>query len=363
MHPFTSDATFVENTWYIGAAVDEIGPTPLERIILGKPVVFYRSDEGVPMAMHATCPHRGYPLALHGRVVGDALQCNYHGFAFDGKSGACVRVPSQLSPPGGYRQKTYKLVERGPWIWIWPGDPELADESRIPSLEELGLCEGWTYIRPFKFTGIKARYMLLVENLLDLTHLGHLHGDLGDFELYVTAPLEISETDDRMTVVRPMRDRWTEQHDVMFGSKNRFEGFSDFSSITTYYGPGYITTTGHITRSIDGLETIDKSIYGDVYFHHAITPETDHSCHYFGTSSRTHRLIDKAFDELFYPFDEAVRQQDIEAAEAIEAHMVQFGEPTIELMVKSDVAAGRIRRKIQRALDIEHGAPTMRMAS
>ena len=356
MHPFRSDESFVRNAWYVGCAVSELAEGPLERTILAKPVAFYRSTAGEVLAMHALCPHRAYPLALKGRIMGDALQCAYHGFAFDGHSGACVHVPSQPSLASTYRQPTYQVRERGPWVWIWPGNPALADEGMIPSLDDTGLGAGWTYLDAIKFTSIKGRYMLLVENLMDLTHLGYLHGEMGEFDLLVQAPLEISETEDRMTVVRPMRSGWSEQHEVTFGAEHRFEGLSDFDSVTTYYGPGYITTTGYITRSIEGIETIDRTIYGHLHFHHAVTPETAHSCHYFGTSSRTHRLDDKAFDEAFLPFDTAVRQQDVDAAEAIEAHMLQFGEPTVELLVKSDVAAGRLRRRIQRAIDAEQEA-------
>jgi phenylpropionate dioxygenase-like ring-hydroxylating dioxygenase large terminal subunit len=358
MHPFRTGETFVRNSWYVACAAEDVSNKPFERVILGHPVAFYRAANGKAMAMHGICPHRFYPLALHGKVVGDALACNYHGFAYDGRTGACVRVPSQRSVPN-FRQRIYPVVERHPWIWIWPGDPALADETRIPTHEEIGFGTGWTHLKPFSFLSIKARYMFLVENLLDLTHLGYLHGDMGDFSLYVQSPMEIDETADRLRVVRPMRDGWTQQHEVMFGAENRFEGLSDFASITNYYGPGYVTTTGHITSAIDSLPVVDKTIYGDVIFHHAVTPETAHTCHYFGTSSRTHRLTDKAFDELFYPFDETVRRQDIEAAEAIEAKMIQFGEPSTELLVKSDAAAGRIRRKIQRAIDEEGGSAAL----
>lgn len=358
MHPFRTDATFVRNSWYVACASEDLGSRPFERVILGQPIAFYRSGEGKAMAMFGICPHRFYPLALHGKVTGDALVCNYHGFTYDGRTGACIRVPSQRSVPN-FQQRVYPVVERGPWVWIWPGDPSLADETRIPSFEEIGFGDGWTHIKPFSFLSIKARYMLLVENLMDLTHLGALHGDMGEFDLYVQSAMEIEETAERLRIVRPMRDSWTQQHEVMFGAANRFEGLSNFASITTYYGPGYVTTTGHITQSIDSIPNVDKRIYGDVIFHHAVTPGTPNTCHYFGTSSRTHRLSDKAFDDLFYPFDEAVRRQDIEAAEAIEAKMVQFGEPSVELMVKSDAAAGRIRRKMQRAIDEETEASAM----
>jgi phenylpropionate dioxygenase-like ring-hydroxylating dioxygenase large terminal subunit len=352
MHPFRTDETFVRNSWYVGCAGDEAGDRPFERVILGEPIVFYRSGEGKACAMHGLCPHRFFPLALHGKVEGERIICKYHGFTFDGKTGACVGVPSQSMVPN-FKQRIYPTIERGPWIWVWTGDPELADESLIPSVDDLGFGSEFVHVKPFSFLSIKARYMLLVDNLMDLTHLGHLHGDMGEFGLYVDTPMEIEELNGKVRVVRSMRDGWTQQHDVIFGSENRFEGLSDFSSITTLFGPGYATTTGHITHSIDGMPSVDKTVYGDLIFHHAVTPETSHSCHYFGTTSRTHKIHDLEFDEMLRSADQAVRAQDVEAAEAIEARMLQFGEPKLELMVKSDLAAGVVRRRIQRAIDAE----------
>lgn len=353
MYPFHDDNVYVRNAWYVGCAVTELnGGAVLQRIIMDRPVVFYRGESGAVMAMHGICPHRNYPLALRGTVKGDALQCAYHGFAFDGKSGACVLVPSQSRPPS-FQQPVYKVVERGPWVWIWPGDPALADESTIPGLQETGLGAGWKFLDPIIFAGISGRYMLMVENLFDLTHVAFLHGNMGDFDAVLKAPISVEESGDRLTVVRPMRTPWTSHHDVMMKPEHRFDGLSDSASITTFYGPGYITTTDHIINWIEGVENIDKTVYGDVHYHHAITPETRNTCHYFGMSSRTHRLDDVEFDAMFGPFDTAVRDQDVVAAEAIETNFQQFGEPQVELMVKSDTASGKVRRLMQRLVDAE----------
>lgn len=357
MYPFRSAHTFVRNAWYVGCTVDEFENGPLERTIMDKPIVFYRSGSGDVLAMHALCPHRAYPLALRGQVRGDALQCAYHGMRFDGRTGACVHVPTQATPPPSFRQPVYPVVEQGPWVWIWLGDPKLAEQSIIPSLDEVGLGEGCKQVDTINFTNIKARYMFLLENLFDLTHLAFLHGDMVDGSGLVEAPVEIEETAKRMTVVRPMKSDWTDLHEFFFGAEHRFTGSSESASETCYYGPGYITTTTHTMRSIEGLEHVDRSIYGDVIFHHAVTPETTRSCHYFGTSSRTHRHDDRPFEEAFRTLDVNVRQQDVDAVQAIEAHMLQFGEPVTELLVKSDTAAGMLRRRIQRAIEFEQLIP------
>ena len=126
-----------------------------------------------------------------------------------------------------------------------------------------------------------------------------------------------------------------------------------FGSVTTCYGPGYIMTTNYVTRLIDGRQEINRSIASLPHYHHAITPETATSTHYFDTSSRTHRHDDVDFDEAYITFDTGIRQQDVEAAEATEIHLEQFGEPPVGPMVKIDVASVWARWRIQRAIEHE----------
>ena len=82
---------FLRNYWYVAAYDREITRRPLGRIILGEPIVFYRLEDGTPVALEDRCAHRHLPLSM-GKLVGDTLQCHYHGLRYD-KTGACVRVP------------------------------------------------------------------------------------------------------------------------------------------------------------------------------------------------------------------------------------------------------------------------------
>ena len=49
-------------------------------MILGEPVVLFRKEDGTPVALEDRCVHRHLPLSM-GRLVGDHLQCHYHGLA------------------------------------------------------------------------------------------------------------------------------------------------------------------------------------------------------------------------------------------------------------------------------------------
>ena len=64
-----------------------------------------------------------------GKLVGDRLQCHYHGLQYD-QTGRCVRIPGQDQIPPSAKVKTYPVVERYHWVWIWMGDPALADPAR-----------------------------------------------------------------------------------------------------------------------------------------------------------------------------------------------------------------------------------------
>ena len=352
MHPFRDDNIFLRDAWYVVAMAHEIAGGPLQRTIMNKAVVIYRGESGVVRAMHGLCPHRNFPLGFHGRVVGDAIRCKYHGFAFDGESGKVVDIPSTSQTPPKFCQQVYPVVERGPWIWIWPGDPGRADPEAIPSLETMKMDDRYAVSPMMDYMHAKARYMLILENLMDLTHIGYLHSMTAGFDEIVSAPVEIDETDRGMIVTRRMKAGWGMYHDAAFGKEHRFDGLAESDNEAIMIAPGYIMNTSQTIRSLGGAP-VDPAIFGEIWFHHVVTPETTNSFHYFGTQTRNFRMDDAALGEGLRFADTHVRAEDIEAVEAIERQLQEFGPPLVELAVKSDVAAGRLRRLMQRALDDE----------
>ncbi len=125
----TTIEPFVRNAWYVGAWPEELDGGPLGRRIMNEPIVLYRDSAGVVGALEDRCCHRGAPLT-HGAVVENGLQCGYHGLVYE-RSGKCVQVPGQDTVPSDARVKSYPVVERQGFVWIWMGDPALADQSKI----------------------------------------------------------------------------------------------------------------------------------------------------------------------------------------------------------------------------------------
>lgn len=112
---------FLRDVWYVAAWDDEVGHRPLARTLLNEAVVLYRGANGRPVALEDRCCHRHLPLRM-GKVDGDNIQCGYHGPTFD-RQGQCVSIPGQTAVPLGASVKSYPVVERDRWIWIWMGDP------------------------------------------------------------------------------------------------------------------------------------------------------------------------------------------------------------------------------------------------
>lgn len=355
MYPFDSDETYVRNCWYVAANPSEIAAGPIERTIMDLPVAVFRMADGTPTAMHGVCPHRYYSLA-QGVVVGDSLECNYHGFQFDGRSGACTKAPFQNAPPARFRQRIYPTAEHGGLIWIWPGDPALADKDLLPPLEKAGLSDDWAVV--FGQTILaNGRAQLLVENLLDLTHIEYLHATALTAKGMMDSPVEFrSEADGQAYASRLTKMEWVEHfYDLLYKSEHRFDGAHEVLGSTWYYSPGYLRTGPEI-ESINGRDDFDRSVYGKFYFHHFLTPATRHSVHYFSGFSRNYRHSDAALNETMLGLDLAVRRQDVDAVEIVEQNLAHPERLVPELLSRSDVPAIKVRRHIQELLKREEGS-------
>jgi phenylpropionate dioxygenase-like ring-hydroxylating dioxygenase large terminal subunit len=165
--------SFVRNAWYVAAWQSEVGAQPFAATIIGEPVVLFRGADGGIRALEDMCPHRFAPLH-RGSVVGDAIQCGYHGLTFDG-TGRCVHNPvGGGTIPNAARLRAYPVVERDLIVWLWMGDPARADPAAIPDFA--WLTNGEAYVFTDQHVMVQpVGYELIVDNLLDLTHGAFLH--------------------------------------------------------------------------------------------------------------------------------------------------------------------------------------------
>src|SRR5215813_7199899 len=127
---------FLRNFWYVAAHSEELSRSrALPRQILNEQVVLFRDEAGSGHALADRCPHRFAPLHL-GKVRGSHIECAYHGLQFDGQ-GQCVFNPHSNAIPRAARVRSFPLVERHGFLWIWMGEPAKASPESIPGYDSL----------------------------------------------------------------------------------------------------------------------------------------------------------------------------------------------------------------------------------
>jgi phenylpropionate dioxygenase-like ring-hydroxylating dioxygenase large terminal subunit len=175
------DDPLLRREWFAIAWSREVEPGKLlARRLMATDLVLWRSREGLH-CWRDLCVHRGARLSL-GAIRSDnedsseCLVCPYHAWEY-APSGACVRIPSHpdMKPPAKARVETYQVRERCGVVWVAMGEPggslpdfALADEPGFRTI----------LAGPYRFRALGPR---LIENLLDVAHLGFVHaGLLGD---------------------------------------------------------------------------------------------------------------------------------------------------------------------------------------
>ena len=155
--------------WY---AVEHARALPRGRAVEVKfwnqSIALFRGDDGGVRALENRCAHRHLPLTL-GSVEGCRLTCMYHGWSYD-ESGRLADVPHDRfgHPMPAVGLRAYPARVRYGLVWIFPGDPALASERRIPDIPELKGRDRWACV-PLDFTW-RAHHSLIVDNVSDFSH-------------------------------------------------------------------------------------------------------------------------------------------------------------------------------------------------
>ena len=279
---------FLKEAWYCAGWLSDLADKPTAITICGEEIAIYQDSRGQPVAVENRCPHRFAPMA-QGRVVGDLIECPYHGLQFDAQ-GACALNPhgQQLIPPNA-RLKTYRLESLHGAIWIWMGDPETADPSLIPPLGFIG-DDRYAVLKGH--LKVSANYKLLNDNLLDLTHSAYIHTTTVGLPPNLAAKVKYTVRTEG-NVIRSERFLEavppTPQFLNSFGAE-----LGDIYSYLTWYPPSSmlldlsVVPRGTHKRSIDDPDEQSVLIPGA----HLVVPETEHTAHYFYAVARSADIHD-----------------------------------------------------------------------
>jgi len=283
---------FIRNCWYVAAWAHELdGQALLARTLLSEPVLLYRRENGEPVALADRCCHRHAPLSL-GRREGDAVRCMYHGLMFE-PGGRCVDVPGLETPPASLCVRSYPVVQRGTWVWVWMGEPSLADEALVPD-DVAMMATDWPY-RP-GYLRTEADYRLVNDNLLDFSHLSYVHEATlgGSTAIAQTRPV-VEALPRGLRVTREIRDTVPAPYHLKFG---RFDGPVNRLMRYDYLVPGVLLMHSYVKPN----HTPDDDMTGALRMRscQALTPETAHTTHYFFMQGHEFRRDDPTVTEAVY---------------------------------------------------------------
>ena len=184
----------------------------------GEKLVAYRGEDGGVHVLDAYCAHMGADLAAGGRVIGNDIECPFHAWRYCG-SGECVAIPYAKKIPEKARQRAWRTREMNGLILVHHDPAGREPDFEIPVIAEYGTPEWlpWTT----KMYRVKTHPREIVENLADRAHFPRVHAtEIEDFAFEVKGH----------TATQRVKGRA-----ILPGG-----GVDNFSSSTTYHGPGYL---------------------------------------------------------------------------------------------------------------------------
>jgi vanillate O-demethylase monooxygenase subunit len=349
---------FLRNAWYVAAWSDEVAADrPFGRTLLDEPVVLFREASGAAVALEDRCCHRHYPLS-RGRIVEGALECGYHGLTFDG-TGKCIRIPAQAAIPESACVRRYPVVERNKWIWIWMGDPALADPAQICDFHWIDHPQWGAKGAVFH---VQSSYELVIENLLDLTHLAFVHrSTIGNMATAEQADVRVQRADDSVTVSRWMIDTPAPPTYVKAGG---FTGNIDRWQYIQFTPPCFVRLDVGGCETRRGARDLKTGPFvneggmpGGIEMRNlnAITPETAKSCHYFWAQAHNFHVERPEVTEMIFQQVKTAFEEDWAIFEA-QQKMIDRDPARPRVDVNAD--AGQIQgiRLLRRKIEDERAA-------
>lgn len=273
----------LNNTWYVAAWDTELRTDNLlARRILGTAVLLFRGDDGRVAALEDRCCHRLAPLSK-GQREGNCVRCMYHGLVFDAQ-GRCVEVPGQDRISDKLRVRSFPTVERDHLIWIWMGDPALADAAQIhdSSWHNAG-AQQWTGSRG-GYIHYRAGAQLVADNLLDFSHLSFVHSTT----IGTRAQASVKPVVERLeNAVRISYVTFNSPIPPFARALSRLPDQTDRFQFYTWHVKGNFFAQDSVIAPVgEGRDTANPDAVR-LRTMIAVTPETENTCHYFWSSSRT----------------------------------------------------------------------------
>ena len=339
---------FPKNAWYVACTPADIDDKPLGRRICNESIVFYRGPEGAVAALEDFCPHRGAPLSL-GRVVEGKLVCGYHGLEM-GCDGKTIAMPGQRVrgfPP----IRSYPVIERHGFVWVWPGDAAKADPALIHPLHWADHPE-WAYGGGLYH--IACDYRLMIDNLMDLTHETYVHAtSIGQKEIDET-PVSTRTEGDQVITSRFMNHIMAPPFWRMALRGNHLPDDQpvDRWQICRFAPPSHVLIEVGVALAGRGGHEAPPEVKASSIVVDFITPETETSIWYFWGMARNFNAKDKALTAAIREGQGKIFAEDLEMLERQQKNLLAWPERDL-LRLNIDAGGVQSRKVLDRLVEAE----------
>jgi vanillate O-demethylase monooxygenase subunit len=344
----------LHNQWYAAGFVSEFAQGLHERVLLERSVVLFRTQDGELVALQNRCAHRSYPLS-NGVIEGNEIRCLYHGAKYNAK-GELTEMPSVRSCPK-VSIRRYPVRVSGPVVWIWMGESGAGDEALLPKTPWLESAD-WGHVTGF--CAVECNWLLLAENLMDLTHLAFLHNStLNIPRSYAEILPKIEKSGDTITYYRanPSNHHRSPFFRPALSDQLEKAGY-DSKSMVTFASPALSYGGGSFFVKDTDLTEQPEYIFS---LSHFLTPETQNRTSYRYIFSRNYALPDQDLSAIIGDVVQRAFVEDRVALASIQRMFETDKAPFRETIFQSDgpgvamrrVVASLARRERAAAMDLQ----------
>jgi phenylpropionate dioxygenase-like ring-hydroxylating dioxygenase large terminal subunit len=150
--------------WIAVARSKALRKKPLRVLVDGRALVLFRAGGGLH-CLADICPHRSAPLS-GGRVLGETIECPYHGWRFDG-TGACRAMPGLIGHVPRALVASHTVCENDGLIFVaWQAQTEPPYTT---------VLAGQDIVSVIFESRVKSSLAEVAENILDATHTHFTH--------------------------------------------------------------------------------------------------------------------------------------------------------------------------------------------
>jgi aminopyrrolnitrin oxygenase len=166
--PPASEFPQFPTSWYFVCPVNRLDQGPFALKILGKDLVFFKTEKGDIGALDARCSHLGANLS-QGDVVGETIRCPFHHWQFN-IAGTCIKTSTCDSIPSFAKQKSYPVATFKNYLFLFNGAKPLFPLPFFENEDENEVRAA----RHFSYTA-KASWYMVASQGFDTHHFQSVH--------------------------------------------------------------------------------------------------------------------------------------------------------------------------------------------